>query len=316
MKKFLCCLGSLLLVATLLSGSRWPLEQGYMEERAKELGDEIEVRLNTTDTPKTQQEDCFEMIDSGIDVLILTPRDVNNTEEILAYAKKKNVKVVNYARVVLGDNVDLFVGYDSGRIGQSMGQYLSEKVYEGDYIILRGDSGDYNATLLYEGAMRYIDSIRGSINIIMDEAVPGWSADTAKEMVKNAVAQNGNRVNAILAPNDKLAGACADALTELGITTPVVITGMDAELDAVKRIVDGKQDMTIYMDLKDLARKAVEEADKMGRNQKVDVNADFDNQGESTVASYLINGQVVTKQNIDKILIDKGYYTKEEVYGN
>ena len=54
----------------------------------------------------------------------------------------------------------------------------------------------------------------------------------------------------------------------------------------------------------------------MGRNQKVDVNADFDNQGESTVASYLINGQVVTKQNIDKILIDKGYYTKEEVYGN
>ena len=95
-----------------------------------------------------------------------------------------------------------------------------------------------------------------------------------------------------------------------------MITGMDAELDAVKRIVDGKQDMTIYMDLKDLARKAVEEADKMGRNQKVDVNADFDNQGESTVASYLINGQVVTKQNIDKILIDKGYYTKEEVYGN
>lgn len=248
--------------------------------------------------------------------MILTPRDVNNTEEILAYAKKKNVKVVNYARVVLGDNVDLFVGYDSGRIGQSMGQYLSEKVYEGDYIILRGDSGDYNATLLYEGAMRYIDSIRGSINIIMDEAVPGWSADTAKEMVKNAVAQNGNRVNAILAPNDKLAGACADALTELGITTPVVITGMDAELDAVKRIVDGKQDMTIYMNLKDLARKAVEDADKMGRNQKVDVNADFDNQGESTVASYLINGQVVTKQNIDKILIDKGYYTKEEVYGN
>lgn len=287
-----------------------------MEERAKELGDEIEVRLNTTDTPKTQQEDCFEMIDNGIDVLILTPRDVNNTKEILDYAKKKNVKVVNYARVVLGDNVDLFVGYDSGRIGQSMGQYLSEKVYEGDYIILRGDSGDHNATLLYEGAMRYIDPIRGNINILMDEAVPGWSADTAKEIVKNAVAQNGNRVNAILAPNDKLAGACADALTELGVTTPVVITGMDAELDAVKRIVGGRQDMTVYMDLKDLARKAVEEADKMGRNQEVDVNADFNNQGESTVASYLINGQVVTKQNIDKILIDNGYYTKEAVYGN
>ena len=95
-----------------------------------------------------------------------------------------------------------------------------------------------------------------------------------------------------------------------------MITGMDADLDAVKRIINGKQDMTVYMDLKDLARKAVEEADKMGRNQEADVNADFDNQGESTVASYLINGQVVTNKNIDKILIEKGYYTKEAVYGN
>lgn len=335
MKKLLCCLGSLLLVAMLLSGcstkedtvkigvsfgvgsaARWPMEQGFMEERAKELGDDIEVRLNKTDTPRTQKEDCFEMIDGGIDVLILTPRDVNNTEEILAYAKKKNVKVINYARVVLGDAVDLFVGYDSRRIGQSMGQYLSEKVYTGDYIILRGDPADYNATLLYEGAMRYIDPIKGGVNIIMDEAVPDWSVDMAKEMVKSSVAQNGNHVDAILAPNDRLAGASADALAELGVTTPVVITGMDADLDAVKRIINGKQDMTVYMDLKDLARKAVEEADKMGRNQEADVNADFDNQGESTVASYLINGQVVTNKNIDKILIEKGYYTKEAVYGN
>ena len=69
--------------------TRWVQEKGYMEERAKELGVPIEVRLNTTDEPKTQTEDCIEMIDSGIDVLILTPRDVNNVKEILEYAKEK-----------------------------------------------------------------------------------------------------------------------------------------------------------------------------------------------------------------------------------
>lgn len=73
-----------------------------MEARAKELGANIEVRLNKTNTPKTQQEDCREMIDKGIDVLILTPRSVANVDNILEYAKSKNVPVICYARVVLG----------------------------------------------------------------------------------------------------------------------------------------------------------------------------------------------------------------------
>ena len=121
---------------------RWENEKRYMEARAKELGANIEVRLNKTNTPKTQQEDCREMIDKGIDVLILTPRSVANVDNILEYAKSKNVPVICYARVVLGKKIDLFVGYDSARIGQKMGQYISEAVYKGDYILLRGDSGD------------------------------------------------------------------------------------------------------------------------------------------------------------------------------
>ncbi len=297
------------------AAARWPMEQQYMEERAKELGIQIETRLNTTDEPKTQLEDCKEMIDSGIDVLILVPRDVNKTEEILNYAKEKKIKVVDYARVILGNSADLFVGYDSEKIGQSMGQYLAELVYEGDYIILQGDPSDYNATLLNKGALHYIDPIRDNINVILEEAVPGWSADEAKQMVKDAVAANGNKVDAILAPNDKIAGACAEALSELGVTKHVVITGMDAELDAAKRLVAGTQDMTVYMDLKDLARTAVDEAYKLSMGEEPGVNAKYDNQSENGIDSYLINGQVITSKNLDKILIESGYFTKEEIYG-
>lgn len=293
---------------------RWGHEKEYMEMRGKELEAEVEVRLNQTDTPKTQAEDCIEMIDNGIDVLILTPRDVNNIKEVLDYAKEKKVPVINYARVVLGEQVDLFVGYDSARIGQRMGQYLSEAVYQGDYIILRGDPGDNNATLLYDGAMRYITPLEDNINIIMDEAVPGWSPEEAKKMVKDAVAANGNQVDAILAPNDKIAGACAEALAELGVTKHVAITGMDAELDAAKRIAAGTQDATIYMDLKELAGTAIEEAYHMATNQTVNVNAEFDNQSDQALEANLITGQLVTKENMDKVLIDSGYFTKDQVY--
>lgn len=295
---------------------RWEHEKEYMEQRAKELGADIEVRLNRTDEPKTQQQDCFEMIDSGIDVLIIVPRDSNNVSDIVAYAKEHGVFVISYSRIVLGEKIDLFVGYDSNRIGQRMGQYLTETVFEGDYILLRGDKNDSNANALYDGAMRYIDPIKSNINIIFDESVPNWSTEEAERMVMEAVASNDNHVDAILAPNDKLAGACAEALKKLGVTEHVVITGMDAELDAVKRIVDGTQDATIYMDLKELASVAVNEAVHLARKEKVNVNAEFDNGSEELIDAYLITGQLVVKENIDKVLIESGYNTKEEVYQN
>lgn len=113
--------------------------------------------------------------------------------------------------------------------------------------------------------------------MILDAPVPGWSVEEAKKMVMDVVASNGNKVDAILAPNDMLAGACAEALKELGVKGHVTITGMDAVLDAVKRIVAGEQDATIYMDLKELAFIAVDEAYHMARNEKVNVNSNFDN---------------------------------------
>lgn len=294
--------------------ARWEAEKAHMEARAAELGAEIEVRLNRTDEPKTQQEDCIEMIDSGIDVLILTPRDVTKVDEILAYAQKKKVPVISYARVVLDKEVDLFVGYDSNRIGQRMGQYLTELVTKGDYIILRGDENDNNATLLYEGAMSYIDPIRDNLNVLLEAPVPGWSSDEAAKMVTEAVKANGNQVDAILAPNDAIAGACASALEALGITEHVVITGMDSEQSAAQRIVAGTQDCTIYMDLKELASTAVNEAMHLARKEKVTVNATFDNGTPNGINANLITGQLVTKQNLDKVLIETGYFTKEQVY--
>lgn len=332
-RKLTCCLCLLLLLFGLSSctapekkpkigvsfgvggAARWVNEKAFMEERAKEVGADLEARLNLTDTPKTQLEDCRELIDSGIDVLILIPRDAGKVQEILDYANEKKVKVISYARIVLGQRVDLFVGYDSHRIGQRMGQFLSELVYQGDYIILRGDSGDNNALLLYEGAMRYIKPIKNNIHILLDEAVPGWSPEAAKKMVKEAIIKNDNQIDAILAPNDKLAGACAEALAELGITKPVAITGMDAEVNALQRIAAGTQSMTIHMTLRNLAYTAVDQACRMASGQKPEINSEFDNQSGSPIPANLITGQIITKENLDSVLIEGGFFTREEIYG-
>lgn len=296
--------------------ARWQKDMAFMQERAKALGADIELRLNLPDSSKTQTEDCLEMLSDGIDVLIITPNNTRKVDDVLMYAKQKNTKVVSYARAVMGGNVDLFVGYDCYKIGQNMGQHLTEKVYHGDIIVLKGDVNDFNTPFLYYGAMKYIKPLieNGKLNMVLDAYVPKWSPAEVKKLVKEAVAANGNRIDAIFASNDRLAGAAAEALEELHVTNHAVITGMDAELAAIKRILAGTQDATIYMDLRELAYAAVDEAYNLATKKKVNVNSELGNDGSNKINAFLINGKVVTRENINKVLIEPGHFTKEDIY--
>ena len=170
--------------------ARWQKDMAFMQERAKALGADIELRLYLPDSSKTQAEDCLEMLSDGIDVLIITPNNTRKVDDVLMYAKQKNTKVVSYARAVMGGNVDLFVGYDCYKIGQNMGQHLTEKVYHGDIIVLKGDVNDFNTPFLYYGAMKYIKPLieNGKLNMVLDAYVPKWSPAEAKKLVKEAVA--------------------------------------------------------------------------------------------------------------------------------
>lgn len=296
---------------------RWPKEMANMEARAKELGAEFEGRINKPNSPKSQMEDCLELLAGGIDVLILTPRDVNKTDEIITVARQRNVKVISYARATMDGTVELFVGFDCYKIGQNMGQHLTELMYRGDLIILKGDKDDFNTPLLYYGAMKFIRPLvdSGDINLILDEYVDNWSVENAKKIVRDALVANNNSVDAILAPNDALAGACAEVLKELNITKKVIITGMDAELAAAQRIVRGTQDVTVHLDLAGLASRAVDEAYNLATKKTVSINSSINNEKKDKISAYLMNGKVVTLQNIDKILIEPGVYTREQVYG-
>lgn len=294
--------------------ARWEKESAYMRERARELGATVTVIMNTN-REQSQRDDCLKLIDSGVNALIIMPRHTRELGDVLAYARQKGVPVISYVGLIMGDNIDLFVGYDCDRIGLRMGQYLSEMVHKGNYVILRGDPKDISAKQLYEGAMRHIGPLGEDINILLDADVPRWSGETAKQMLRDVLAKNNNRVDAILAPNDRIAGACAEVLAELGITRPVVITGMDAELNAARRIVAGTQGCTVNMDLRILARTAVEEAVHLAKKEKPHVNADLDNDSGALIPANLIAGQLVIRANLDKVLIGGGFFTAEDIYG-
>ena len=146
--------------------------------------------------------------------------------------------------------------------------------------------------------------------MILDEYVNGWSVDLAKRMLIDAIIKNDCKIDAVFAHNDIFAGAAAE-VKELGIKNPVIITGMDAETPALKRLLEGTQDATVYMDLKSMAYTAVNEAYNMATKKKPNVN-----ESKFKIDAFLINGKLITRENIDRVLIAPGHFTHEQIYGN
>lgn len=298
-----------------MNAVRWDRDVFFMEKRAKELGAKIEMIVSDSD-PEQQYEECKGLIDQGIDVLILTPGSAIKAADIVKYAHENKVKVISYDRVVLFEPVDLIVTFDGNKVGEIQGKYLIETVDEGNYVILLGDEGDTNSMLLYDGAMKYIEPLvkSGKIQILTQENVPDWSSEEAGKIIQKILKKYPDGIDGILAPNDTIAGGCHDALVKAGVDRDVAITGMDADLEALKRIIRGEQDITVFKDIRVLASTSVEQAVKLGKREKPDSNSILDNLSSVPAITLYIEPQLVTKENIERVLIQSSYYTKEEVY--
>jgi putative multiple sugar transport system substrate-binding protein len=128
---------------------------------------------------------------------------------------------------------------------------------------------------------------------------------------------DGTKVNGVLSPYDGISRGIISALTDAGYTTGEewpVISGQDAELDSVKAINSGEQFATIFKDTRKLATAAVEMTVAVLDGGKPEVNneKDYDN-GEFVVPSYLLDSQIVVKDNVNDVLVDSGYWTEEEI---
>src|SRR5262249_62171529 len=119
---------------------------------------------------------------------------------------------------------------------------------------------------------------------------------------------------AIVASNDQEAGGAVKALEAAKLAGKVLVPGQDAELDACKRIVAGTQAMTVYKPLAALARMAANNAVKLAKGAPVDAVSTGDN-GKKDVPTRLLDPIAVDKNNMDGLLINDNYHSREEIYG-
>jgi D-xylose transport system substrate-binding protein len=147
----------------------------------------------------------------------------------------------------------------------------------------------------------------------MDQWVKDWQPSEAQKLCEQALTGSGNRIDAVLAPNDGTAGGCIQALAAQGLAGKVIITGQDAELAAAIRVQNGTQSMTIFKDTRELGRRAIRIALDLAAGRTVATGGQVVNNGKRDVPSILLPPTVVTRENLDEVLVKSGYLRKEQL---
>jgi putative multiple sugar transport system substrate-binding protein len=125
-------------------------------------------------------------------------------------------------------------------------------------------------------------------------------------------------VHGVLSPYDGLSIGILSSLKGVGygsgnLKMPIV-TGQDAEVPSMKSILADQQYSTIFKDTRELAKVTVNMVNAVlsGKQPEVNDTKTYEN-GVKVVPSYLLKPVAVDKTNWEKILVDSGYYKKEQI---
>lgn len=294
---------------------RWQRDRDLFLERSQQMGADVLVESAERDDAKQLQQ-AESLLARGVQALVVVPHGAEAAGRIVEAAKKRSVPVISYDRLILNADVDLYMSYDNRTVGEQQAQSLRNRAPKGKYILLGGAPADHNAKLIREGQMAALDDAvkRGDIKIVGDLWTPEWRADEAMTLTETALKKARNQVVAVVASNDITAGGAIKALEKYGLAGKVLVSGQDANLDAVRRIVNGTQMMTVYKPLRPLARGAASAAVQMAKGEKVEGTSTVDN-GLKQVQAVLLAPIPIHKDLVDQIIIHDGFHTRAQVYG-
>ncbi|MBD1572617.1 D-xylose ABC transporter substrate-binding protein [Vibrio sp. S17_S38] len=293
---------------------RWQKDRDIFVKKADELGAEVFVQ-SANGNEQTQMSQIENMISRGVDVLVIIPYNGKVLTNVIKEAKEEGIKVLSYDRLISNADIDFYISFDNEKVGEIQAQAMLKQKPKGNYFLMGGAPTDNNAKLFRKGQMNIlqpkIDS--GDIKIVGDQWVDSWLAENALKIMENALTANENKIDAVVASNDATAGGAIQALDAQGLAGKVAISGQDADLAAVRRIVDGTQTMTVYKSISQLANKAAEIAVELANDKKPATNASLNN-GLKDVPAWLLNPIAVDKSNIDSTVIADGFHSKADVY--
>jgi D-xylose transport system substrate-binding protein len=285
-------------------------DQPLFEAKVAALGDFEVVYSNADQDAAKQQTQAESALASGAKVLVLDPVDGAAAVSIVASANAQNVPVISYDRLVLGGTLAYYVSFDNEKVGALQGTALVDKLTAegatGGILMVNGSPTDHNASDFKRGALSVIEP--SAFKILAQFDTPDWSPDKAQEWVAGQLTQYSGKFSAIYAANDGTATGAVAALKAANVSPFPLVTGQDAELSAIQRIVAGEQYMTVYKAIRFEAEKAAEIAVALARGEKVT--------GDTTVEgtpATLFDPVIVTRDNVMQTVVADGFWSVADI---
>lgn len=322
---------------------RWVQDETRFKDALATTDYSVEILFSQGSSAK-EKENVDALIAKGIKTLIICPQDGAAAAAAVQAAKAEGINVISYDRLITDtDAVDYYVTFDSVAVGAAQGQYLVDNAKgTGEPLYLyAGAASDNNAFLFFEGAWSVLqpkiadgtfviansseaEALKGKATLSRDEmskiigqVTTNWDFNEAKNKAESHLTAAPGSMKgdvAILAPNDGTARAIADAFAADTAVTSYVVTGQDAEIASVQYIIDGKQSMTVFKDVRTLVRDAIDMAVTLLEGSTPATTGSYNN-GTIDVKAKQTEVIVVDQSNVKAAMIDSGYYTASEFTG-
>ncbi|MBB2891154.1 sugar ABC transporter substrate-binding protein [Flexivirga oryzae] len=253
------------------------------------------------------------MMNNGVKVLGLVNLDSASAAQIEKTAKSKGIYTIDYDRLTLGGSASLYVSFDNTKVGELQGKTLTQcSQVKGKsavkYVDLNGAPTDNNATLFKQGYDSVLKKQKGWTKLA-DQSVPDWDNQKAG-IIFTSMLQKNPDMNAVMVANDGMAGSVVTALKKQGLAGKVAVSGQDATVEGLQRIMDGTQCFTIYKPSKLEAFPAVDAAAQLATGQVPKTTQKIkDTQTGRMVPSILATPIAITKANVARPIND-GYTPK------
>ncbi len=291
-------------------------DKPYFEAKVKELcGDCTVSYANAAADPAKQAQQMSSMVTKGVKVIVVSAQDSAAIKSSIQSAVDKGVKVVAYDRLAQGP-VSAYVSFDNVKVGQLQGQALldalgSKAKKSSKIVMINGDDADPNAGQFKKGAHEALD---GKVNIAYEQSGL-WKDTVAAQKMSAAITQLGAKnIAGVYAANDGMAGGIANTLKGAGISG-IPLTGQDAELAGIQRIVAGTQSSTVYKAYKPEADTAAELAVNLlqGKDIKSLADTTVTSGSGDKVQAKLLTPVSVTVKNIKDTVVKDGLYTVSQI---
>ena len=295
------------------------------------------------DLDATQQlTDVETMIGQGANVLILLAQDTTVVGPALQAAADAGVPVIAYDRLIEDPNV-LYITFDNVAVGKAEADAMFQKVPKGNYVLIKGDPGDPNASTFLPlgwdeaGLKDKVDS--KDIKIVADQFTDAWDTQTAQDNME-AIIDKANsddvKIDAVLAENDSTALGVVAALQAKSYDA-IPVSGQDGDTANLQNVAKGLQYVDVWKNANELGKVAGAAALQLCQNPDLAavtlpdglVNADVapdsltaadfttpgpdgkpDSGDENVVKSFILKPQPVTAENLNLIL-EANWLTKD-----